>query len=358
MPSRSSARAQAPAPARRAWARALARRGSWWWVPLVISALFTMSVAIWLQHSDMTDDDERRRQLISDSLSLESQISERVAAEQARVDVLARNFDPTRPGGGLAADPAVLDGLAHHWQSVAWIDADTRLRALVPERADTSERPGISAHLAAPLRDDEGRPAGRLVVRYSPSQLLRQSVPWWLSHEYQVRLVDGFGQVIADPFGSGGVERDDPAATHRHSLEPAMPDTYLELSLRDPPRPWWLRLPIVLMGVFLALIGAATALLRWQVDEVLRAEAALRTEAAWRRAMEDSLTVGLRARDAEGRLVYANRAFCDLVGYAPEDLVGRSGPMPYWPPDAIAESMSRQRRNLSGGAPRDRKSVV
>jgi len=157
---------------------------------------------------------------------------------------------------------------------------------------------------------------------------------------------------VADPLNSGDTEAA-PDQSHRHSLEPAMPDTYLELSLRTLPRPWWLRLPIVLMGVFLSLIGVATALLRWQVNEVLRTQAALRTEAAWRQAMEDSLTVGLRARDLEGKLVYVNRAFCDLVGFAPEELVGHSTPMPYWPRDAIADSMSRHLRNLAGGAPRE-----
>jgi two-component system sensor histidine kinase DctS len=86
---------------------------------------------------------------------------------------------------------------------------------------------------------------------------------------------------------------------------------------------------------------------------VLRTQAALRTEAAWRQAMEDSLTVGLRARDADGTLVYVNRAFCDLVGFSADELVGRSTPMPYWPPDAIADSMSRHLRNLAGGAPRE-----
>src|SRR5471032_1313276 len=132
-----------------------------------------------------------------------------------------------------------------------------------------------------------------------------------------------------------------------------MPDTYLELSLHESPRPWWLRLPSVMMGVFLMLIGVATALLRWQMNEVLRTQAALRTEAAWRQAMEDSLTVGLRARDVDGTLVYVNRAFCDLVGFGPEELIGRATPMPYWPPDAIADSMSRHLRNMAGHAPRD-----
>jgi len=344
----------APARAERTWARRLARRGAWWWVPLVLSVLFTLSVAVWLHWSDAADLEARQRQLISDSLSLESQIGDRVAEEQLQLDALARGFDPTWPPGALAAQEAVTDGLARLWQSVAWVDADTRLRVVVPDNAPTDvvERPGLSAHLSAPLRDAAGRVVGKLVVRYSPSLLLKQTVPWWLAHEYDVRLVDGFGQVIADPLQSG--QRDVPfAEKNRHSLEPAMPDTYLELALHESPQPWWLRLPIVLMGVFLSLIVAATVLLRWQVKEVLRTQAALRTEAAWRQAMEDSLTVGLRARDTEGTLVYVNRAFCDLVGFGADELIGHSTPMPYWPPDAIADSLSRHLRNLAGGAPRD-----
>ena len=344
--------ASSPAPVSRAWARALARRGAWWWVPLVLSVLFTVSVAIWLELSDRADLESRQRQLITDSLSLESQISDRVGEEQVQLVALARTLDVTQPPDALARDETVVDGLARLWQSVSWVDADTRLRVVVPERSELAERQGLSAHLSAPLHDALGRPAGHLVVRYSPAVLLRQTVPWWLAHEYDVRLVDGYGQVVADPLNSGDREAP-PAQSHRHSLEPAMPDTYLELSLHESPRPWWLRLPIVLMTVFLSLIGVATALLRWQMNEVLRTQAALRTEAAWRQAMEDSLTVGLRARDMQGTLVYVNRAFCDLVGFGPEALIGRATPMPYWPPDAIADSMSRHRRNMAGEAPRD-----
>ena len=336
----------------RRWARALAGRGSWWWVPLVLSVLFTVSVATWLQLSDRADLESRQRQLITDSLSLEAQITERVDEEQVQLNELARSFDVSQSPDALAKQEAVVDGLARVWQSVSWVDADTRLVVAVPDGIDITERPGISAHLSAPLHDAFGKPAGHLVVRYAPATLLRQTVPWWLAHEYDVRLVDGYGQVVADPLRAGDREAP-PEESHRHSLEPAMPDTYLELSLHESLRPWWLRLPIVMMGVFLLMIVVATALLRWQMNEVLRTQTALRTEAAWRQAMEDSLTVGLRARDTDGTLVYVNRAFCDLVGFSPEELIGRATPMPYWPPDAIADSMSRHLRNMAGHAPRD-----
>ena len=61
------------------------------------------------------------------------------------------------------------------------------------------------------------------------------------------------------------------------------------------------------MAFFLLLIFVATWMLRRQMHSVARAEAAWRTEVAWRSAMEDSMVVGLRARDFDGRLVYVNR---------------------------------------------------
>src|SRR6185312_12362998 len=141
----------APPPGRR-WARALARRGAWWWVPLVLSVLFTVSVAVWLELSDRADLESRQRQLITDSLSLESQITERVGEEQMQLNELARGFDVSQRPDGLARQEAVVDGLARLWQSVSWVDADTRLVAVVPpEGVSITERPGISAHLSAPL---------------------------------------------------------------------------------------------------------------------------------------------------------------------------------------------------------------
>ena len=183
--------------------------------------------------------------------------------------------------------------------------------------------------------------------------MLRQNVPWWLARKYDVRLVDSFGGVTA----STTEVRDAAAETgrrqsHRISLEPTLTDGYLELIARDRITPWYRSFPMAMVAGFVALIAAITWMLRRQVRDVSRAEAAWRTEAAWRSAMEDSLTVGLRARDLEGRLVYVNRAFADMVGYAPDALLGLLPPMPYWPPDEIEESMQRHRRNMAGNAPR------
>jgi two-component system sensor histidine kinase DctS len=41
-------------------------------------------------------------------------------------------------------------------------------------------------------------------------------------------------------------------------------------------------------------------------EKAFRAEEALRSEHAFRAAMEDSLTVGMRARDLNGCVIYVN----------------------------------------------------
>ena len=65
--------------------------------------------------------------------------------------------------------------------------------------------------------------------------------------------------------------------------------------------------------------------------------------------MEESLTVGLRARDHAGRILYVNSAFCSMTGYRADHLVGRPPPMPYWIPDRIAETEARLRALERGG---------
>lgn len=328
------------------------RPGAWAW-PLVLALAFAAAVAGWLHWSDMQEQEEEHRTLITDALTLESRLSDWVGAEQAIVTSLAAALPAAADDAALLRQRAVIEGLRRLWISVTVLDAGNRLLAHVPQQAPRPEAVphgggidsgGLSGHLAAPLAG-----GGQLVVRFAPAVLLRQTVPWWLARKYDVRLVDGFGQLIAttgDSSTAGG-------ATHRVSMEPAMADTYLELGTRALHTPWWRTLPLALMAVFLLLTAGATRTLRRQMQEVARAEAAWRSEAAWRRAIEDSLTVGLRGRDTQGRLVHVNRAFCDLVGFAPEQLLGRLPPMPYWPPDAAADSMQRHLRNMAGGAPRE-----
>ncbi|WP_287881897.1 ATP-binding protein [Aquitalea sp.] len=70
----------------------------------------------------------------------------------------------------------------------------------------------------------------------------------------------------------------------------------------------------------------------------------------FRKAMEDSLLVGMRARDPEGRIIYVNPAFCRMVGYDAEELLGCRPPYPYWHPDELEKQAKVSDDVLQGRA--------
>jgi len=325
----------------------------WAW-PLVLSMVAVLGVVYWMVTTARDEREARRAEMISDALSLEAQIAGWLDGESAKLkavgDVMA--------AGGLGRDDftrhaLVLDGLRRFWISVTWLDASGRIVAQVPDDALPPNAPlraggnesGLSGHLTATLKD-----GGVLIARYSSANLLRQRVPWWLASKYDIRLIDISDDVIAATVAG---ERRADQLWYRKALGATLPDAWLELAVREPLQPWWRTLPMALMAGFVLLLAGTSWMLRRQMMGVARAEEAWRTEAAWRTAMEDSLAVGIRARDLDGRLVYVNRAMADMVGYTPEELVGAMPPMPYWPRDELQQAMDRHLRNMAGKAPRD-----
>ena len=77
---------------------------------------------------------------------------------------------------------------------------------------------------------------------------------------------------------------------------------------------------------------------------------ALQQAQAFRQSMEDSLLVGMRARDLEGRIVYVNASMCDMVGYSAQELIGQLPPYPYWHPDELERHWQDSETALSGQA--------
>jgi len=114
----------------------------------------------------------------------------------------------------------------------------------------------------------------------------------------------------------------------------------------------------LVLGLSLALF-AVVALLARDGRRRAEAERALAEALALRRAMEDSLPTGLRARDLQGRVTYANPAFCTMVSFTQQQLLwpatrgtgsqaAEPEVQPYWPPEFVAEYRQRQRLRLEG----------
>jgi len=109
-----------------------------------------------------------------------------------------------------------------------------------------------------------------------------------------------------------------------------------------------------LMWVVLALscVIVISLLALWRYTRFRsRAEAALIAETSFRRAMENSMSTGMRVLDMAGRIAYVNPAFCRMIGWNEADLIGRAPPFPYWVPGRHPQHAQTLQRLLSGQTP-------
>ncbi len=80
-----------------------------------------------------------------------------------------------------------------------------------------------------------------------------------------------------------------------------------------------------------------------EIEEIIerkRAEKKAQDEYAFRKAIENSILSGIAAVDPEGRQIYVNPAFCKMVGWSEEELLGAKPPFVYWSPEEM-ENISR-----------------
>ncbi|MFA7578674.1 PAS domain S-box protein [Castellaniella sp.] len=110
------------------------------------------------------------------------------------------------------------------------------------------------------------------------------------------------------------------------------------------------RLLMVILALSLVIVFSLLALWRYTRFRT-QAEAALIAETGFRRAMENSMSTGMRVFDMQGRIAYVNPAFCRMIGWNEADLVGRTAPFPYWLPGRHDQHRETLAQLLSGRTP-------
>jgi PAS domain S-box-containing protein len=95
-----------------------------------------------------------------------------------------------------------------------------------------------------------------------------------------------------------------------------------------------------------ALIGGTA----FDITERLGAEEALRESEERFRAILRQATAGIVRKDAAGRLVFVNEAFCNMLGYTEADLIGNTV-WDFMHPDDIAENRRSYQRLMMEGIP-------
>ncbi|MCS4510224.1 PAS domain S-box protein [Xylophilus ampelinus] len=203
-------------------------------------------------------------------------------------------------------------------------------------------------HLCLPLTEGM-QPTGYLVVTYGLPEILSDLIGTQISRHQDISFTEPDGTRLASMHGA--LRRGTRVFSGQQLLD--LPGSALVLRIDN-----WPGAPSVFPNVLTALvtfmsIALVTVLVMLAKDNRLRlrAEHDLADALAFRKAMEDSLVTGLRARDLEGRITYVNPAFCKMVGFAPEALLGRSGAPPYWPPEHADHYLRRQATRFAGELP-------
>ncbi len=187
-----------------------------------------------------------------------------------------------------------------------------------------------------PVQRDGGHD-GFVVLSFGLGTLLEESAGAQRLRRHEFSIVEMDGTRLA----RAGMARGAGFYHARHLLE--LPGSALQLRVDSAEGSPHL-IPNLSTALVLGLSVVLFALLLLLARDVRRraqAEHALAEALAFRKAMEDSLSTGLRARALDGRISYVNPAFCTMVGFSAEEL-RHTVPPPYWPPEFVEEYTERQ----------------
>ena len=363
--------------------RSATSRNLRWFLALPKFGIVLLVVAViallWLLHQNELE--EERAALIKDVLWLEQNLRFQLNGNEERLQQLATDLAASKDRAALFQLRAKhLLNINPEISQIAWLDAgrheldalpsarlshkdsasatadsrqtafDTARRLGKPVYGDPLQLEPNTTHveITLPIYVDRNF-IGALVASYPLQALLNNQVPWWFAEKYQVIVLDDNDTQYAAKSNIKGT----PSLFYELAFDPPGHGLKLRVtSYKSAANPLQRLLAIVIIAL---AIGVFWSL--WIVRDLMKkrsqTEQALRAEHAFRTAMEDSLTVGMRARDLEGRVIYVNPAFCKMTGFNQEELVDAVPPMPYWVPEQLDETYALHQAVLAGNAPRD-----
>lgn len=355
-------------------------RWRWLWLlPRLAFALFVGGVGLLLWMSDQSDREERRATLISDVLWLEQNLRFHLSRNEELLGRISRTH---------TSDPVAFEAFAHSLfgyesglRQLIWLDPEGKIRLAYPSTmdpslvGDTGETvPSRQSYRLAksigkpvysrayPYYTDDwqfevhvpvshgGHVIGIAVGIYRIRELLNDSVPWWLAERYRISVVTDGGKVLGTRSKVKSPVVDE---GYRVPFDPPGWDLALLAVPYHAPRPAASLILSAALLVLASIVLWSLWILRRHVLRRQSVEEELRREHAFRKAMEDSLDSGMRARNLDGEIIYVNPSFCRMVGWSAEELVGMKPPMPYWADDYLAQTQSMHDRVLAGEGPEE-----
>lgn len=349
-------------------------------MPKIAIALLVVAVIGFFWLSQKNERDEQKATLIADILWLEQNLRFHLVNGREQLEHLASTL-PDEPDPASTFNRHVRQLLKNNpeFDQILWLDArqivlqgqptrnyprllpDPYGKQALDEPMEFARRLGKSTYaqpypepgrgtrfeVVVPIFRGE-QFAGALVGVYSLRSILDHLVPWWFAEKYVLQVQNNEGTVIGS---KSNVDNPTPLLTYNLPIDSFGEGIVLHAALVKPSTNLGQRFFIIVIGLLAAAVFASLWAIRGLIQRRLAAERELREANAFRKAMEDSLVTGLRARDLKGRLIYANPAFCRMLGYSAEELIGRQPPMPYWVPESMEETMRMHQVVLHGQAP-------
>ncbi|CAA7615745.1 C4-dicarboxylate transport sensor protein DctS [Candidatus Terasakiella magnetica] len=348
-------------------------------MPLIAMGMVVMllGVLLWLLHRSEVEDEQRA--LIQDILWVEQNLHFHLASDGERLQQLAARLGREGPNSEIfdVQGGALLENSPQVGRIVLR-RADGSVQRMLPpveSGADSDIDPQWSDHITLARSTGQltygspypsakrgwlfeivvpvfhaGQFVGVLAAQVSFDVMLLHQVPWWFTQKYRLEVVDGLGTILA---AKSQLPLVDLGPSYQLHFEPPGQGLSLVATLYGTESHLGRNLlAAAIFGLALSALWSLVAMRR-HMGHRLAAEQALRREHAFRKAMEDSLTVGMRARDLEGRITYVNPAFCRMVGWGEAELVGGAPPMPYWVPEDMDQTYEMHRAVLRGDAPPD-----
>lgn len=330
------------------------RSGAWFWrLPILAITLLIAVVTFFTWFGLKQEREERHAALISDTLWMEQNIRYQFETVENQLSQIANEFGIGEDLHSDRAQDKVRDllqgnsGLA----AILWLDSEGTMLSTMPAsaapvqlstdhsvcvlRARTLNRPAYSR----PYRLSDGTHAievvlpvfgandfnGYAVGIFSLPRLISMHVPWWFAERYRLSFTDSQGAEVASTTNAALLDDTDAFGVTF--------DRMGGLGIRvNAYRANTRVMPVIMVAVlvgFTLVIIWCLWMLRNRVLRLQSTETALRSEHAFRLAMENSTLIGLLARDLQGRITYVNAAFCRMVGWTEEELAGHVEPLPF-----------------------------
>ena len=176
-----------------------------------------------------------------------------------------------------------------------------------------------------------------IAVLYSVPLIISKIIPKDILARHRFSLLDGEGQILYSL-----TDRNLKKNHSTHQIKLSKFADNLTLQAQSYPLPSNLSFQML----FWLVIGLCSYVI-WSFWSIWRQmkfrqdiQRNLIKETNFRRAIEDSMPIGLRVHELDGRISYVNPAFSKMVGWNADELQGLSPPFPFWAKeDEVVNSM-------------------